>query len=67
MPEPGPDTAVSSLLYRVEVRILLFEHDTLALWFAQAEAQFVLAGVMIHKTKFNQVVYKLQQPHAEEV
>jgi hypothetical protein len=44
-----------------------FWPDTPALWFAQAEAQFQLAGITCQKTKFNHVVCQLQQPHAAEV
>jgi hypothetical protein len=44
-----------------------FWPDRPALWFAQVEAQFELAGVTSQKTKFNQVVSQLQQQHAAEV
>jgi hypothetical protein len=67
MTEPGQDIAVSSSLYRVAERMSPFWPDRPALWFAQVEAQFELAGFTNQETKFNQVVSQLQQQHAEEV
>jgi hypothetical protein len=67
MTEPGQDIAVSSSLYRVAVRMPPFWPDRPALWLAQVEVQFELAGFTSQTTKFNQVVYHLQQQHAAEV
>ena len=66
MTEISEDTQ-GAALYRVAVRLPSFWPDRPALWFAQAEAQFELASITRHKTKFSYVVSQLQQQHAAEV
>jgi len=44
------DETVSSAVYRVAVRLPPFWPDRPAVWFAQAEAQFELAGITRHTT-----------------
>src|SRR5215468_2238762 len=62
-----PDDSLGATLYRVAVRLPPFWPDRPALWFAQAEAQFDLAGITRQRTKFNYVVSQLHQQHAAEV
>jgi hypothetical protein len=66
MTEPADDS-LGATLYRVAVRLPPFWPDRPALWFAQAEAQFDLAGITRQRTKFNYVVSQLHQQHAAEV
>ena len=66
MTESSEDTQ-GAALYRVAVRLPPFWPDRPALWFAQAEAQFDLAGITRQKTKFSHVVSQLHQQHAAEV
>lgn len=66
MTEPADDS-LGATLYRVAVRLPPFWPDRPALWFAQAEAQFELAGVTRQRTKFNYAVSQLHQQHAAEV
>ena len=66
MTEPADDS-LGAGLYRVAVRLPPFWPDRPALWFAQAEAQFDLAGITRQRTKFNHVVSQLHQQHAAEV
>ena len=61
------DDSLGAGLYRVAVRLPPFWPDRPALWFAQAEAQFDLAGITRQRTKFNHVVSQLHQQHAAEV
>ena len=61
------DDSLGAGLYRVAVRFPPFWTDRPALWFAQAEAQFDLAGITRQRTKFNHVVSQLHQKHAAEV
>ena len=49
------------------VRLPPFWTDRPALCFAQAEAQFDMAGITRQRTKFNHVVSQLHQQHAAEV
>jgi hypothetical protein len=62
-----PDEAVDTSLYRVAVRLPPFWPDRPALWFAQAEEQFEIAGITRQRSKFNHVVSQLHQQHAAEV
>jgi hypothetical protein len=52
---------------RVDVRFPQFWAERPAVWFAQAEAQFSLAGISSEKTKFHYVIYQLDQRYAAEV
>ncbi|XP_071454441.1 uncharacterized protein [Hetaerina americana] len=52
---------------RVTIRIPPFWPDRPALWFAQVEVQFSLAGITNEVTKFSHVVAQLDSNHAQEV
>jgi hypothetical protein len=52
---------------RVDVRLPPFWPERPAVWFAQAEAQFSLAGVNSEKTKFYYVISQLDHRYATEV
>jgi hypothetical protein len=52
---------------RVAVRLPPFWTDRPAVWFAQAEAQFSLAGISSERTKFHYVISQLDQRYAAEV
>jgi hypothetical protein len=52
---------------RVAVRIPPFWAEQPVVWFAQAEAQFFLAGVNSKKTKFFHVITELDHRYAKEV
>jgi hypothetical protein len=60
MTEPADET-VTSAVYRVAVRLPTFWPDRLAVWFAQAEAQFELADITRQRTKLKYVVSQLNQ------
>jgi hypothetical protein len=49
------------------VRLPPFWAERPAVWFAQAEAQFTLAGIFSEKTKFYYVISQLDQRYATEV
>jgi hypothetical protein len=52
---------------RVAVRLPPFWAERPAVWFAQAEAQFFLAGVSSERTKFFHVISQLDHRYAAEV
>jgi hypothetical protein len=52
---------------RVAVRLPPFWAERPAVWFAQAEAQFFLAGISSERTKFFHVISQLEQRHATEM
>jgi hypothetical protein len=52
---------------RVAVRLSPFWAERPAVWFAQAEAQFSLAGISSERTKFHYVISQLDQRYAAEV
>jgi hypothetical protein len=52
---------------RVAVRLPPFWAERPAVWFAQAEEQFSLAGISSERTKFNYVISQLDQRYAAEV
>ncbi|PNF31836.1 hypothetical protein B7P43_G08919 [Cryptotermes secundus] len=52
---------------RIAVRLPPFWGDRPAVWFAQAEAQFTLAGISSERTKFCHVISQLDQRYASEV
>lgn len=60
-----PAKAPTATLERISLKIPPFWTDEPALWFAQVESQFILAGVTLDNTKYNHVVayldYKLAQ------
>jgi hypothetical protein len=58
---------VSSVVYRVAVRLPPFWPGRPAVWFGQAEAQFELADIPQPRTKFKYVVSQLNQQLAAEV
>jgi hypothetical protein len=59
----APPTEVS----RVAVRLPPFWAEQPAVWFAQAEAQFSLAGISSEKTKFFHVISQLDHGCAAEL
>jgi hypothetical protein len=61
--ETSPPAEVS----RVAMRLPPFWAERPATWFAQAEAQFFLAGVSCEKTKFFHVISQLDHRYAAEV
>jgi hypothetical protein len=52
---------------RVAVRLQPFWAQRPAMWFAQAEAQFSLAGISCERTKFQYIIAQLGQRYAAEV
>jgi hypothetical protein len=52
---------------RVAIRLLPFWAERPAVWFAQAEVQFSLAGISSERTKFHYVISQLDQRYAAEV
>jgi hypothetical protein len=49
------------------VRLPPFWAERPAIWFAQAEAQFTLAGISSEQTKFYYVISQLERQYASEV
>jgi hypothetical protein len=49
------------------MRLPPFWDDRTGLWFARAEAQFVIASVTSEETKFNYVISQLEYRRAAEV
>ncbi|KFD46718.1 hypothetical protein D918_09389 [Trichuris suis] len=54
-------------VHRVTAKLPPFWPDRPALWFAQVEAQFTLAGITQDATKFAYVVSQLESRYAAEV
>jgi hypothetical protein len=52
---------------RVAVRLPPFWPERQALWFAQADSQFTLAGITDERTKFHHITSQLEQRYAAEV
>jgi hypothetical protein len=52
---------------RVAVRLPPFRAERPAVWFAQAKAEFSLAGISSERTKFQYVISQLDQRYAAEV
>jgi hypothetical protein len=52
---------------RVAVRLPPFWAERPNVWFAQAEAQFTLAGISSEQTKFYYIISQLDQRYATEV
>lgn len=49
------------------MQLILFRAELLAVWFAQAEAQFTLAGISSEKTTLCYVISQLDHRYAMEV
>ena len=58
---------VSSVVFRVTVRLPPFWPNRPAIWFAQADVQFELASITHQRTKFNYVMSQLNQQQEAEV
>lgn len=58
---------VSTNINRVSVKLPVFWPDKPAVWFAQAEAQFSVAGITQDATKYAYVVSQLDSRYAAEV
>lgn len=61
------DDPVSPQVNRVAVKLPPFWADKPAVWFAQAEAQFKIAGITSDDTRFNYIVGNLDQRLAGEI
>jgi hypothetical protein len=61
------DSSPPAEVSRVAVRLPPFWAERPALWFAQAEVQFFLAGVSSERTKFFHVISQLDHRYAAEV
>jgi hypothetical protein len=61
------DNSPPAEVSRVAVRLPPFWAERPAVWFAQAEAQFILAGISSEQTKFYYVISQQQHQHASEV
>jgi hypothetical protein len=61
------DNSPPAEVSRVAMRLLPFWAEWPAVWFAQAEAQFFLAGVSSEKTKFFHVISQLDHRYAAGV
>jgi hypothetical protein len=61
------DTSPPAEVSRVAMRLPPFWAKRPAVWFAQDEAQFFLAGVNSEKTKFFHVISQLDHRYATEV
>jgi hypothetical protein len=64
MEAPG---SLPAEISKVAVRLPPFWAERPAVWFAQAEAQFALAGISSEKTKFHHVISQLNQQYTAEV
>lgn len=56
-----------SELYRVGVKVPPFWPEEPAVWFAQLEMQFDLAGIVSDRTKFSYAVSQLEQPYVSHI
>jgi hypothetical protein len=61
------DSSAPAEISRVAVRLLPFWAERPAMWFAQAEAQFTLAGISSEQIKFCYVISQLDHRHTPEV
>jgi hypothetical protein len=61
------DSSISAEVSRVDVRLLPFLVERPAVWFAQAEAQFILTGISSETTKFCHVISQLDHRYAAEL
>lgn len=62
-----PDTDPPEQVNRVGVKAPIFSPEDADLWFAQMEAQFALAKVVVDETKFYYVTTSLEPRYAKEV
>jgi hypothetical protein len=62
-----PTNMQSMEIARVAVRLPSFWGEQPDVWFAQAKAQFSLAGITAERTKFHYVISQLDQRYAAEV
>lgn len=67
MAQQNSDNGTGAALYRVAMRLPPFWPDRPALWFAQAEAQFELAGITAERTKYSHIISQLDHRYAAEV
>jgi hypothetical protein len=65
--DPDGEWRQPAEISRVAVRLPPFWAERPAVWFAQAEAQFSLAGISNERKKFNYVISQLDQRYAAEV
>jgi hypothetical protein len=61
------DSSPPAEVSRVTVQLLPFWAERPAVWFAQAEAQFFLAGIISEKTKFCHVILQLDHRYDAEL
>jgi hypothetical protein len=61
------DNSAPAEVSTVAVRLPPFWAERPAVWFAQAEAQFALAGISSEQTKFYYVISQLERQYASEV
>jgi hypothetical protein len=61
------DAAQQAGVSRMVVRLPPFWSEQPAMWFAQAEAQFTLAGISTENTKFCYIISKLDYQYATVV
>jgi hypothetical protein len=61
------ETSVNAEVARIAVRLPAFWGNCPASWFAQAEAQFHLAGITGERTKFYHVISQLDEKYMAEV
>jgi hypothetical protein len=61
------DSSPPAEVSRVAMQLPPFWAERPAVWFAQAEAQFFLAGINGKKTKFFHVISQLDHQYAAEV
>jgi hypothetical protein len=61
------ESSVPAEISRVAVRLPPFWAERPAVWFAQAEAQFTLAGINSERTKFYYIISQLDNRYATEV
>jgi len=64
-PEQPPDSTFT--IKRVGIRVLPFQPEKPAVWFAQLEGQFALLNITHDTTKFYHVISKLYNRYAVEV
>jgi hypothetical protein len=64
MEAPG---SLPAEISRVAARLPPFLLERPAVWFAQTEAQFALAGISNERTKFYHLISQLDQQYAAEV
>lgn len=65
--QPKPEILETPAVCRVAIKLPPLWTDKVALWFAQAEAQFDLAGIVTDTTKFNYVLSQIDHKIAGEV